>query len=262
MEKHTHLTQAAVRGSTGAGQDRDLTAGPSPLWSVLAGIIILMLMLGLLLYFDAREQVLILLKWVDAQGLLGPVFFIVIMAAVVLLLLPGIFFTMGAGFVFGVTLGTICVVLGTTLGASLSFLVARYLLGPRSTSYLLAFPRLELIGAQLTQQRWKFVLLTRLIPFFPFKLSNYFFGLTRFSLGDFILGTGLGVIPFSLNSVYLGSIAADIATLGQRDSTRTPLEWTIYGCGFLAAMVALFYFNRLARSALARYASKSSGATG
>lgn len=262
MEKHADLTDHAASEIDQPGQHRDLTTEPSPLWSLLAGILLVACIIGLLLYLDAREQVILLLNWVDAQGLWAPLWFIAIMAAVVLLLLPGIFFTMAAGFVFGVTKGTIYVVAGTTLGATLSFLVARHLLGARTARYLLASPRLGIIGSEFTRHGWKVVLLTRLIPFFPFKLSNYFFGLTRLSLRHFVGGTAIGIVPFSLNNVYLGSIAADITTLGLRDSARTPLEWAVYGFGFVAAVVSLFYFNRLARNALAAYAAENPRETG
>ena len=100
---------------------------------------------------------------------------------------------------------------------------------------------------------WKIVLLTRLIPFFPGKLSNFLFGLTNFSFGGFVAGTFLGVIPFSLHNVYLGSLAADLSTLGVRETGRTPLEWTIYGAGFVGTVLAVVFLNRLARRALARY---------
>jgi uncharacterized membrane protein YdjX (TVP38/TMEM64 family) len=97
-------------------------------------------------------------------------------------------------------------------------------------------------------------MLTRLIPFFPSKISNYFFGLTSFSLRGYVGGSLLGFTPFSINNVYLGSIAGDLSTLGQRNLERTPLEWTLYGAGFLAIVIAVIYLNRLARRALARYA--------
>ena len=118
MEKHSHLTPQAASSSVQSGQHTALTTDTSPLWSVLAGSLLVACIVALLLYLDAREQVVLLLNWVNAQGLWAPLLFIAIMAAVVLLLLPGIFFTMGAGFVFGVTKGTIYVVAGTTLGAT------------------------------------------------------------------------------------------------------------------------------------------------
>ncbi|MDP2057618.1 MAG: hypothetical protein Q8K35_07680, partial [Thiobacillus sp.] len=96
----------------------------------------------------------------------------------------------------------------------------------------------------------------RLIPFFPSKIANYFFGLTPFSLRGYVGGSLLGFIPFSIYSVYLGSIAADLSTLGARNVGRTPLEWALYGAGFVATVVAVIYFSRLARRALARYEEK------
>lgn len=227
--------------------------GASPVWSIAVSVLFVAAVLGALIYFDTHQQVLQLLEWLDTQGAWGPLLFILIMMLVVVLVLPGVLFTTGAGFVFGVVEGTLYVVLGTTLGAALAFLVARHLFGARATRFVLAHARLKLVGEELAPQGWKIVLLTRLVPFFPFKLSNYFFGLTRFSLRGFVFGTFVGIIPFSLHNVYLGSIAADIATLGARSAERTPLQWALYGAGFLATIALLVYLNRLARRALAKY---------
>lgn len=221
--------------------------------SIAIGVLFMAAVLAVLIHYDAHEQVLRLLQWLDAQGAWALLLFTLVMALVVVLLLPGVMFTIGAGFVFGVVQGTICVVLGTTLGAVVAFLIARHLFGARARRFILSHARLTLVSEELTPQGWKIVLLTRLVPFFPFKLSNYFFGLTRFSLRDFVFGTMLGIIPFSLHNVYLGSITADIATLGARNSDRTPLEWALYGAGFLATITVVVYLNRLARRALAKY---------
>jgi hypothetical protein len=56
-----------------------------------------------------------------------------------------------------------------------------------------------------------------------------------------------------VHNVYLGALAADIATLGEREAGRSPLEWALYGAGFLVTVAAVVYFNRLARRALADY---------
>jgi uncharacterized membrane protein YdjX (TVP38/TMEM64 family) len=225
----------------------------SPLWAIAASILFVAALLVPLIHFGAHEQVLRLLRWFEAQGAWAPLLFILIMAAVVVLVLPGVLFTAGAGFVFGVVEGSIYVVTGTTLGATLAFLIARYLFGQRARQFVMARTRLRLVSEELPPNGWKIVLLTRLIPFFPSKISNYFFGLTPFSLRSYVGGSLLGFIPFSINSVYLGSIAADISTLGARDAGRTPLEWTLYGAGFIATVIAVVYLNRLARRALARY---------
>jgi uncharacterized membrane protein YdjX (TVP38/TMEM64 family) len=225
----------------------------SPLWGIAASVLFVAAALAVMLHFDAHEQVLDLLRWFDAQGAWAPLLFILIMAAVVVLVLPGVLFTTGAGFVFGVVEGTLVVVIGTTLGAALAFLIARHLFGQRARRFILARSRLHLVNEELTPHGWKIVLLTRLIPFFPGKISNYFFGLTSFSLRGFVGGSLLGFIPFSIHNVYLGSIAADLSTLGARNLERSPLQWAVYGAGFVATVVAVVYLNRLARRALARY---------
>ena len=209
--------------------------------------------LAALIYFDTQDDILGLLEWADSQGRIGAFLFILIMTLVVILLLPGIIFTTGAGFVFGVVEGSICVVLGTTLGATVAFLLARHCFGHRAAAFVQRHERLKVVGDEFVSEGWKIVLLTRLVPFFPFKVSNYVFGLTRVSLRGFVGGTFVGEIPFSVHNVYLGSIAADLATLGQRNTERTSLEWMLYGVGFVAIVLIVVYLNALARRALSKY---------
>ncbi len=225
----------------------------SPLWGIAASILFVAVLLAILIWFGAHEQLVRLLQWFDEQGAWAPLLFILLMASVVVLILPGVLLTTGAGFVFGVVEGSLYVVVGTTLGATLAFLIARYLFGPRARDFTMAHSRLRLVSDELTPQGWKIVMLTRMIPFFPSKISNYFFGLTSFSLRGYIGGSLLGFIPFSIHSVYLGSLAADISTLGIRHTGRSTLEWTIYGIGFVVTVVVIIYLNRLARRALNRY---------
>ncbi|MDH5513640.1 MAG: TVP38/TMEM64 family protein [Gammaproteobacteria bacterium] len=234
-----------------------MTRQPSMVRLVVISILFVTLVVAALVYFDAHEEILRLLDWLDAQGIWGPLLFILLMMIVVVFLLPGVLFTTGAGFVFGVVEGTVCVVVGTTLGATLAFLGARYLFGERASQFVLRHARLRLVTEELTPRGWQIVLLTRLVPFFPFKLSNYFFGLTQFTLRGFMAGTFVGVIPLSLNSVYLGSIAADISLEGVRSAGRGPVEWALYGAGFLVTVGLVIYLNRLASRALARYTEEA-----
>jgi uncharacterized membrane protein YdjX (TVP38/TMEM64 family) len=222
-------------------------------WTIAASTAFVAVLLGTLFLFDAHKHVLSLLTWIEAKGAWGPLLFIALMALVVVLVLPGVLFTTGAGFVFGVAAGSLYVVVGTTIGAAVSFLIARHLFSRRVARFVLRRARLRLVSEELARHGWKIVLLTRLVPFFPFKLSNYFFGLTRFSLRGFVGGTLLGIIPFSVHNAYLGSLAADVATVGQRHGEWSAVQWAIYGLGFVATLVSVLYLNRLARRALAKY---------
>ncbi len=209
--------------------------------------------LAVLIYFDVQDQVLRLLMWIDSHGATGALLFILIMALAVILLLPGIMLTTGAGFAFGVLEGSVYVVLATTLGATVAFLLARHGFSRRAAAFVQRHETLKVISEELASEGWKIVLMTRLIPFFPFKLSNYAFGLTRFSLRGFVGGTFVGEIPFSVHNVYLGSIAADLVTLGQPDTDRTSLEWILYGTGFVVTVLTVIYLSALAGRALSKY---------
>jgi len=225
----------------------------SPLWGVVASCVLVAALIGILVYFDLHEQVVRFLEWVDEQGAWAAFIFMGVMVVVVVLLLPGIFLTTGAGFIFGIVEGTLYVVIGTTIGASLSFLIARYVMGDKARRYILSHNKLNVMNDAMAEHAFLMVLLTRLIPFFPGKISNYVFGLTRFPFVQYMAGSLIGFIPFSLHNVYLGSIAGDLASLTSGQSERSGAEWMIYGVGFLATVAAIIYFNRVARKALARY---------
>jgi uncharacterized membrane protein YdjX (TVP38/TMEM64 family) len=229
--------------------------GRSLLWTTVISLLLLTLLLFVLFSTGAEHQVRELLNWIEARHHWAPLLFILCMAAAVVLVLPGIFLTLGAGFLFGLTLGTLVVLAGTLTGAVLAFLLARYWLGASLRQRLLTQSRLAIVSQNLSRRGWKMVLMIRLIPFFPGKLSNYALGLTGITLRDYVAGSAIGFVPFTLHNVYLGSLAADIATLGSRQSERTPLEWGLYLLGFLAVLVSLFWFNRLARQTLAQMAA-------
>lgn len=249
MDKPSNAPAAAA-SAKGAGTLK------SPFVMIGGSLLLVGALLGVLIYFDVHEQLLRLLEWMDQQGPMAALLFIVLMAVFVVLCLPGIFMTIGAGFVFGVIEGTVYIVIGTVIGATLAFLIARHLFGERASKFILAHSNLHVVGNEMAKHDFKVVMLTRLIPFFPGKLSNYFFGLTSFSLRGYVLGSFVGFIPFSLHNAYIGSITADIASMSEGVG-RSPVQWAFYGLGFVATIVALIWFNKLAQRALANYTKEA-----
>ncbi|MGI9303277.1 MAG: TVP38/TMEM64 family protein [Gammaproteobacteria bacterium] len=209
--------------------------------------------LAALHYFGMEQHIARLLGWVQSLGPWGPILYILIDMLVVVFLVPGVVVTMGAGFLFGVVSGTVYVVIATTTGAATAFMIARYFAGEKASEYLRAHAKLDLIADGFAADGWRIVLITRLIPFFPFKLSNYVFGLTRFSFYDFVAGTFIGIWPITLINVYLGSIAGNLATLGSSEAPKSPLGWTFYGGGFVVVILASIYLSHRARNALRKY---------
>lgn len=227
--------------------------------SIIIGMLTVVVVLTILFYFDGEKYVLQLFSWVETKGTWAFFIFVLIELFVVALLLPGIVFTMGAGFLFGVVKGSVVVVVGTTLGAVVAFLLSRYLFVEKMANYLLSHPTLKVIDNELASKGWRFVLLTRMVPFFPFKLSNYFFGLTQFKLQDFIIGTAIGIIPITVVNVYMGSLAASMATLDTVSVMQSPKVWGIYSVGFLVAIFFVVYLTRVAKTALEKQLKQSAG---
>jgi len=233
-----------------------MTLGLSLKWRIVISSVLLFAFVGALFYFQGKFHVVSFLEWIDGLGAWAPFLFILIDMLVVVLVLPGVIFTLGAGFMFGILRGSLYVIIGSTIGATIAFLIARYLFSKRATGFFLGHPKLKLVNDEFKRAGWKFVLLTRLVPFFPFKFSNYLFGLMQISLRDFVIGVFFGIIPFTITNVYIGSLAADLATIGSRTASRSKMEWTIYGIGIIIAIVAVIYITHLARRALGQYISR------
>lgn len=130
-------------------------------WLVILSTVICGLGVGILLRLGAREQVLRLLDWIGSVGGWGPLIFIGVETLVVLFLVPGILFTLGAGFLFGSGLGTVCVVAGHTIGGVLAFSAARTLLRKQVAGLLQKHPALADLDRRITEEGWKIIMLTR-----------------------------------------------------------------------------------------------------
>jgi len=131
--------------------------------------------------------------WVQGFGALAPVVFIVIYAVAAVLFLPGSVITLAGGVLFGPVWGTLINVSGATIGATLAFLIARYV----SADWVAkrAGPRLGKLIEGVEAEGWRFVAFTRLVPLFPFNLLNYALGLTRIRLMEYVITSAICMAP-------------------------------------------------------------------
>ncbi len=212
---------------------------------ILAIIGLPVLFVGVFILFeDVREWAFALLRWFHEAGAWGIFFYVLFYSGIVLFMIPAVIFTFGAGFVFGFWMGAAVIITAIALGSTSAFLIARHALGRDVSRKLKEHPKLKRLDQGMGKEGWKIVMLSRLVPGFPFKLSNYFFGLTSISLKGFSLGNLAGVMPYMLVNIYIGSLAGDLTELVERD--REPWEWSLYGCGLVAAVVLLFYIRKIA----------------
>jgi uncharacterized membrane protein YdjX (TVP38/TMEM64 family) len=151
--------------------------------------------------------------------------------------LPGAaILTLAGGFLFGSVLGTVYVNLGATTGATLAFLAARYLF--REWVEKRFGHRLGPVQQGFARDGFGYLLTLRLIPVFPFFLVNVLSGLTRVTLGTYVLATAFGIIPGSFVYAYAGRQLGTINSLAEIASPRVLVAFTLLG--LLALFPVLF----------------------
>ena len=143
------------------------------------------------------------------------------------------------------------------MGAVCAFFISRHIFSASVKGYLRTHKKLKVVNDEFVHECWKFILLTRLVLFFSFKLSNYLFGSTNFSMGDFVTGTFLGIIPNTFFIVYLGSLAADLSMLASGELMRSEHAWGFYSIAFVFLLLTVAYITQHAQKALLRFEARS-----
>ncbi len=184
--------------------------------------------------------------YVRDLGPAGYVLYAACYAICVVLFVPASVLTLGAGAIYGVTTGVAIVLVGASIGATLSFLLARTLLRQRVEKMTEGNAKFGALDRAISKEGAKIVFLVRLAPVFPFTYINYAFGLTGIRTVGYVLATVVGMIPGTFAYVYLGTAAATAATAGDADQARTIVQIG----GAVAALVVTIFVARLATKAI------------
>jgi uncharacterized membrane protein YdjX (TVP38/TMEM64 family) len=151
--------------------------------------------------------------------------------------LPGAtILSLAAGAIFGALTGTVYAVTAATIGASLAFLVTRYVFKDAVRARFCQ--RLEKINHELGREGLHYLLFLRLVPVFPFFLINLGAGLTNMSLRTFFFGTMIGIIPGGFIYCNAGASLASIETASDIASPGTLASLALLG---LLALVPVAY---------------------
>jgi uncharacterized membrane protein YdjX (TVP38/TMEM64 family) len=207
-----------------------------------------------LVVLPVKDYLRQLVAWLEELGPWGAVLLALIYILATVLGVPGTILSLGAGFAFGVVVGTIVISIGSTLGAAAAFLVGRYLARGLVEQRLGNSPRLRAIDQAVAAHGFKIVLLTRLSPAFPFNVLNYAFSLTRVSFRDYVLASWIGMLPGTVMYVYLGSVVGNLAELAAGMVEKGPEYYVLLAVGLVATVVVTVYVTRLAHKALAEAA--------
>lgn len=201
-------------------------------------LLLLLLVVGvaLLWYLDAFSIITVdniqqLSEFIRQFGLLAPFVFVLLYVLATVLFLPGFPLTLFAGILFGPIYGILWVSIASTLGASLAFLIGRYMGRDFVEKKLAGSQMLMKLDEGIKSEGWKMVAITRLVPLFPFNVQNYAYGLTGVSFKVYVLVSWVCMLPATIAYLFLaGAIVG-----GDGDGVKTI---TYIGVG-IATLIAL-----------------------
>ncbi|HEV2130240.1 MAG TPA: TVP38/TMEM64 family protein [Longimicrobiaceae bacterium] len=214
-----------------------MSASHGPAW--LKPVILLVFVGGLVLFFalgghrllslEALQQHReLLLDYTERRYGLMLAAAIGVYALAVALSIPGaVVLSLAAGFLFGRWVGTVVILIGATLGATLLFLAARYLVADAVQRRLGG--RMQKLVAGFRRDAFNYLLFLRLVPVFPFWLVNLAPAFTAVRLRTYVVATMIGIVPGSFVFANLGQSLGRIETLDQLLSLELAIALGLLG---------------------------------
>jgi uncharacterized membrane protein YdjX (TVP38/TMEM64 family) len=163
------------------------------------------------------ENVARLKQGIEGYGALAPAVYIAGYILAVVFFVPGLPITVLGGVAFGPLWGTFYVWIAATIGAGLAFLVARYAVRSTVERWVQASPRIARMDGHVAEHGWRIVMLTRLVPLFPFNLQNYAYGITRVGFWPYAITSAICMLPGTAAFTFAGGALSD----GRGDVKRT-----------------------------------------
>jgi len=203
------------------------------IWLVLSVIILRYMGIGKYMSLEnIKAHTEYIKNFIADNYVLSVIIYITILIAASFLSIPiTVMLNLVAGFFFGVFAGALYANIGTVLGASLSFLTFRYLLGNFVREKYA--DKLKDFNAHIEKKGYSYLLALQFFPATPIMLINICAGLTSLRLWTFMWTTSVGILPGSLVYTFAGQ------ELGRIESTKDILSWPIVFVLILLGLLSL-----------------------
>lgn len=157
--------------------------------------------------------------------------------------LPGAtLMTLSGGAIFGLGLGTVLANLSASIGATLAFLIARFIIGDWVQEKF--GDRIGPINKGIEQDGAFYLFSLRLVPIFPFFIINVVMGLTRIKTWTFFWVSVVGMIAGAAVYANAGTQLAQLESLSGIASPSLLLSFALLGLFPLIARKALDWLKR------------------
>ena len=197
-------------------------------------IVIVLLVIFLAYQFgliDLLTNISALRAYLENLGWRGYVIFILLSVIVAVFLLPGQVLAIVGGLAYGGLIGGALTVIGASLGATLSFIIGKYVARGYIIQRFGNDPTFQKIEKGVRENGLSFLIFTRLVPIFPFAIQSYAYAMTPMSVKKFSLISFLTMMPASFIYAFM---ASEIVAKGV--SMSLLLELTV--AGVLLALLA------------------------
>lgn len=241
-------------------QSQALARKRSVLWWIkaiiwcLISIIILLCFVKWGIPFLVQKVLFPILQW-EATAFGRPVLAVVLVAS--LALFPVFLIPSGpsmwlAGMIFGYGLGFVIIMVGTTIGMILPYLIG-LLFRDRIHQWLKRWPRnaaiISLAAEGSRFHQFKMVALFRVSPF-PYTIFNYAVVVTSMRFWPYLWGSIAGMIPEAFIYIYSGRLIRTLADVKYGNHHLTPVEIVYNVISFIVAIITIVAFTMYAKRTL------------
>lgn len=232
----------------------------SLLWWIKISILCILTVIFLLIFlkwgvpFLFEKVLLPIMQW-EATAFGRPVLAIVLVASLALfpvLLIPSGPSMWLAGMIFGYGLGFVIIMVGTTIGMILPYLIG-LLFRDRIHQWLKRWPQkaamIRLAGEGSWFHQFKVVAIFRISPF-PYTIFNYAIVVTSMTFWPYIWGSIAGMVPEAFIYIYSGKLIRTLADVQYGNHQLTVVEIVYNIISFIVAIVTTVAFTVYAKRAL------------
>lgn len=165
------------------------------------------------------------------------IYTLITVIACVVLALPGATFAVVAGILFGPWLGTLVCLIATTLGAIASYIAGRFFLKDSIKPLVMKNKWLrKVLFEEAGRSDVIILMITRLVPIFPYNLQNFAYGITDISIGVYSVSTFVFMLP--------GVAAFTIASAGIMDAANRTMYFIVSAILVVLVIILGYFIKR------------------
>ncbi|MFT4808246.1 MAG: pyruvate/2-oxoglutarate dehydrogenase complex dihydrolipoamide dehydrogenase (E3) component [Paraglaciecola sp.] len=215
-------------------------------------LVIIVMLIAAFFMFDVGQYLTLeslkahqqdLAEYIKSNWLQAFIVYFVLYVTATALSLPGaIILTLGAGALFGLGFGLLLASFASTIGATLAFLVSRFLL--RDWVKLTFSERIKAIDKGVERDGPFYLLSLRLVPIFPFFVINLVMGVTSIKTVTYYLVSQVGMLIGTAVYVNAGTQLAEIEAVSDIVSRDLILSFVLLGIFPIIAKLILNFIKQ------------------